>query len=137
VDTVAMAYKLNKEQDRAFRIVTQHAESPLPEQLRMYIGGMGGTGKTQVLRALIKYFELRDESHRLIRVAPTGTAASLVGGSTYHYMFGINEFTKGEVSKKSLGEVKDRTDGVEYVFFDEVSMLSCSDLYKISARLAL
>ncbi len=70
-------------------------------------------------------------------MVPTGTAALLVGSSTYHYMFGINKFTKGEISKKSLGEVKDRMDGVEYVFFDEVSMLSCSDLYKISARLAM
>ncbi len=117
--------------------MTQHTECLFPEQLRMFIGGMGGTGKTQVLKALIRYFDIRGESHRLTRVAPTGTASSLIGGSTYHYMFGINEFTKGEISKKTLGEVKGRMDGVEYVFFDEVSMLSCSDLYKISARLAM
>ncbi|SJL18287.1 uncharacterized protein ARMOST_21872 [Armillaria ostoyae] len=136
-DIVALEFGLNKEQERAYRIIVQHTQSPLPDQLRMYIGGMGGTGKTQVLKAVMKYFDSKEESHRMIRVAPTGTASSLVKGSTYHFMFGINEFASGEVSKKTLGEVKARLQGIEYIFFDEVSMLSCADLYKISARLAM
>ncbi|KAH7871528.1 uncharacterized protein C8R40DRAFT_1054738, partial [Lentinula edodes] len=45
-------YSLNEEQERAFKIVANHASSPLHEQLKMYIGGMGGTGKSQVLKAL-------------------------------------------------------------------------------------
>ncbi|PBK84601.1 hypothetical protein ARMGADRAFT_859516, partial [Armillaria gallica] len=134
---VALEFGLNKEQEHAYRIIVQHAQSPLPEQLKMYIGGMGGTGKTQVLKAVMKYFDSKEESHHMIRVAPTGTASSLVKGSMYHFMFGINEFTGGEVSKKTLGEVKARLQGVKYIFFDKVSMLSCSDLYKISARLAM
>ncbi len=56
--TVVLELKLNSEQERAFHIVTQHMECPLPKQFKMFIGGMGGTGKTQVLRALIKYFDL-------------------------------------------------------------------------------
>ncbi len=35
-----------------------------------------------------------------------------------------------------MSKVKSRLMGVEYVFLDEVSVLSCVDLYKISARLA-
>ena len=69
----------------------------------MYIGGMGGTRKTQVLKLVMKYFDLMEEGHPMARVAPTGTAASLVWGSTYHYLFGINEFTGGKVSKKGFG----------------------------------
>jgi hypothetical protein len=57
----------------------------------MYLGGMGGTGKTQVIKALSSFFESRKEAHRFIIIAPTGTAAALLGGSTYHSMFGINE----------------------------------------------
>ncbi|KAK0432699.1 hypothetical protein EV421DRAFT_1691945, partial [Armillaria borealis] len=128
-------FKLNKEQDRAFSIVAQHAMSPISEQLRMYIGGMGGTGKSQVLKALTEFFRLRNESTHLVRVASTGTAASIIKGSTYHFMFGINEFAGSGISKKSLGEVKARLSGVEYVFLDEVSILSCTDLYKISDHL--
>ncbi|PBK94525.1 hypothetical protein ARMGADRAFT_927811, partial [Armillaria gallica] len=130
--SILAEFHLNAEQDRAYSIIVQHAQSSLPEQLRMYIGGMGSTGKTQVLRAMMKYFDTMEEGHWMIHIAPTGTMVSLVRGSTYHYMFRINEFTGGEVSKKTLGEVKARLEGVEYVFLDEVSMLSCIDLYKIS-----
>jgi len=51
--------------------------------LKLYIGGMGGTGKSQVIKALISFFEQRKESHRMIIVAPTGSAAALLAGSTY------------------------------------------------------
>ncbi len=103
---VSTQFSLNKEQDGAFHIVAQHAVSTIPEQLRMYIGGMGGTGKSQVIKALTEYFECRNEGNRLICVAPTGTAASIVKGSTYHFMFGINEFNGGELTKWSMAEVK-------------------------------
>ena len=126
-------YTLNKEQERAFRIIANHASNPRSAQLKMYIGGMGGTGKSQVLKALSHFFELRREANRFVIVAPTGTAASLLGGSTYHYMFGINEHS-GTLS--NFAKVLSRLSGVDYVFFDEVSMLSARDLYRISYQLA-
>ena len=93
----------------------------------MYLGGMGGTGKSRVLAALSDFFALQKEAHRFVIVAPTGSAA-LLGGSTYHLMFGINDFN----SNSQLSQVKANLAGVEYVFFDEVSMLSARDLYCIS-----
>ena len=65
-------------------------------------------------------------------VALTGTAAALLGGSTYHSMFGINE----RMSTGKIGHIKEKLTGVEYVFFDKVSMLSARDLYRINAQLA-
>ena len=50
---------------------------------------MGGTGKTQVIKALICMFNQRQEDHRFIVLAPTGTAAALLNGSTYHSLLGI------------------------------------------------
>ncbi|KAJ3537079.1 hypothetical protein NMY22_g5748 [Coprinellus aureogranulatus] len=126
-------FKLNYEQEKAFRIVANHSTDPYSERLKMYIGGMGGTGKSQVLKALTHFFALRKESHRLIVVAPTGSAAALLGGMTYHAAFGINEKSQDT----NPGTVKARLTGVDYVFFDEVSMLSAHQLYKISARLCL
>ena len=38
------------------------------------------------------------------------------------------------MTARSLAQVKSRLDGVDYIFFDEVSMLSCRDMYKISAQ---
>jgi hypothetical protein len=39
-------YSLSEEQERAFHIVANYAVSPSSEQLKMYIGGIGGTGKS-------------------------------------------------------------------------------------------
>lgn len=36
----------------------------------------------------------------------------------------------------SIANVRSRLDGVDYMFMDEVSMLSCHDMYKVSAQLA-
>jgi hypothetical protein len=67
-------------------------------------------------------------------VAPTGSAAALLNGSTYHSVLGIND---GEfVSANSLAQIRARLDGVDYIFLDEVSMISCRDMYKISAQAA-
>ena len=132
VDLNVKAYSLNEEQDRAFRIIANHAISDYPEQLRMYLGGMGGTGKTQVIKALTNFFVQRKEAHRFIVVAPTGTAAALLGGATYHSTFGINDRS----GPSRVGHIKAKLEGVEYVFLDEVSMLSARDLYRINLQLA-
>lgn len=54
-------FHLNSEQERAFRIIANHATMEDPDKLRMYLGGMGGTGKSQVIKALMKFFEMRNE----------------------------------------------------------------------------
>ena len=132
IDDTVLKFGLNKEQERAFRIVANHSVSPYQDQLKMYLGGMGGTGKSRVLAALSDFFALQKEAHRFVIVAPTGSAAALLGGSTYHSMFGINDFN----SNSQLSQVKANLAGVEYVFFDEVSMLSARDLYRISNQLS-
>ncbi len=66
-------------QSRTEHSVLSHSISSNP---RMYVGGMGGTGKTRVLNALTSYFCHQGESKWLIAVAPTGTAAALVKGLT-------------------------------------------------------
>ena len=132
IGDMVLKFSLNKEQERAFRVVANYSISQHQDQLKMYLGGMGGTGKSRVLAALSEFFALRKEAHRFVIVAPTGSAAALLRGSTYHSMFGINDFN----SKSQLSQVKANLAGVEYVFFDEVSMLSARDLYRISNQLS-
>src|SRR5277367_1414171 len=123
--------------DCAFRIVANHATSRKFEQLKMYLGGMGGTGKSQVIKALINFFEKRKESHCILILAPTGSAAALLNGSTYHSVLGIRtEGTRQTDEQNNLTQVRQKLDGVDYIFLDEVSMVSCMELYKISAQLA-
>jgi hypothetical protein len=135
IGSISQQYCLNDEQDRAFKIVANHVVLPNSEPLKMYIGGMGGTGKSQVIKAISNFFEQRNEAYRFIIVAPTGTAAALLSGSTYHSVFGINDMSSESQATKTLMQVQTRLLEVDDIFMDEVSMLSCHDMYKISAQL--
>lgn len=142
IDSTVTEYHLNTEQERAFRIIANHASGFQEEQLRMYLGGMGGTGKSQVIKAIIHFFGLRNEAHRFAVVAPTGTAAALLNGFTYHYLLAIqsrNEEDNDEGFRNlatAVATASSRLEGVEYIFLDEVSMLGCHELHNISSRLA-
>ena len=83
IDSTVTNFSLNTEQERAFHIIANHASTEKPEQLIMYIGGMAGTGKSRVIKALTAFFERWNESHCIVITAPTGTAVALVEGSTY------------------------------------------------------
>ncbi|KAF8222208.1 hypothetical protein L208DRAFT_1323845, partial [Tricholoma matsutake] len=101
------------------------------DQLKMYLGGMAGTGKTHVLQVLTQFFSHKKVAHHFVVVAPTGSAAALLNGSTYHYMFSI-ESDGRKITNTQMAQVKTRLEGVDYIFFDELSMLSCQDMYRIS-----
>jgi hypothetical protein len=126
IDATVAEFNLNVEQERAFQIIANHATLNSPDKLQMYLGGMGRTGKSQVIKVLIHFFKARNKEHRFLVVAPTGSAAALLNGSTYHSVLGINE--RGNVTACSLAQVKSRLDGVDYIFFNEVSMLSYRDI---------
>jgi hypothetical protein len=59
MNQVAKDFQLNAEQEHAFYIVANHSCCSSSDQLRMHIGGMGGTGKSQVLKALIEFFKCK------------------------------------------------------------------------------
>jgi len=127
-------FSLNAEQEQAFSIVTNHALSKSSDQLKMYMGGMGGTGKSQVIHALTKCFaEIRKVSEFLV-LAPTGTSAANVDGQMYHSALGI--YDNGVITSRSIFLIKEKLLGVKYIFVDKVSIMSCHDMYKISAQLA-
>jgi hypothetical protein len=126
IDETVNEFSLNTEQERAFRIVANHVTLGGTNKLHMYLGGMGGTGKSQVIKALIELFAKRKESHRFLVLAPTGTSAALLSGSTYHSVLGIFESIKDD--PKAYEKIRERMRGVDYIFLDEVSMVSCYDL---------
>ena len=134
IDDTVLEFSLNEAQERAFRIVANHAVEPNGEHLKMYLGGMAGTGKSQVIKALIHFFATRQESYRFMSMAPTGTAAALIGGSTYHSILGLRRSRSGE-SVATVIQVYERLKNVEYVFMDEVSMLDCNAMYTICSKM--
>jgi hypothetical protein len=135
MDKVETEFKLNAEQKKAFRIVANHAMCIAPEQLLMHLSGMGGTGKSRVIKALVRFFDRQGEPYCLILLAPTGTVAALIGGCTYHSFLGINtgKDTVGE-SLALVEDVKTRMLGVNYMLMDKDSMLSTVNNCRISAH---
>ena len=47
--------------------------------------GLAGTGKSYLLQALIK--QMRSQSQVVCKLAPSGVAAHLIGGTTIHNFF--------------------------------------------------
>jgi hypothetical protein len=135
IDKIINEKQLNAEQQRAFHIIAMHiAGAHKDQQLKMYIGGMGGTGKTTVLQAVIRYLHSRGELHKLLIIAPTGGSAALLGGATYHSALGLSDFV---FSPKKLDKIREQLEGIEYVFFDEISMVACKELTNVSERLCM
>ena len=81
-----------------------------------------------------RVFALCHQSHRLTITAPTGSAAALIGGSTYHSVLGIIP-GQSQINDTALAKVKSRLQGTDYLFIDEMSMVDLVSLYKISAYL--
>ncbi|OSD06275.1 hypothetical protein PYCCODRAFT_1344614, partial [Trametes coccinea BRFM310] len=82
---------LNTEQMWVFVIVTEHSLKLKPEPLRMFLGGVGGTGKSCVIQALTAFFAVRNQSCRLRLASFTGVAACNIGGTTLHCALGLDQ----------------------------------------------
>ena len=120
---------LNKEQLRAFEIVAQHVCFG-GDQLLMYIGGVGGTGKSHVVDSILRLFSLLGKRSKILVAAPTGAAAILIGGYTIHSLTLLPD-TPG----KNLQELCDTWENVDYLILDEVSMIGASFMSMLNARL--
>ncbi|KAG1788112.1 uncharacterized protein HD556DRAFT_1245752, partial [Suillus plorans] len=74
----------NEEQERSLRIVSEHFIRDEVDQLLMFITGIGGSGKSHVIRAIVEMFRRCGAPERLTLSAPTGSAAVLIDGYTIH-----------------------------------------------------
>lgn len=127
-----MALEANPEQERAFRIVADHMRDPeRVEQLLMYIAGVGGTGKTHVIKAMLRLFSLSGRRGEILVAAPTGAAALNVDGYTIHSLLMMPAKLRG----KSLSELVKLWRNVRYLVIDEVSMIGAAFLADICHRL--
>ena len=55
---------------------------------------MADTGKSQVVKALTYFFQMTKQSHTP-KLAPTGSGAVLIGGTTYHSLLGFSDRDSG------------------------------------------
>ncbi|KAH7906341.1 hypothetical protein BJ138DRAFT_987548, partial [Hygrophoropsis aurantiaca] len=74
----------NEEQNLAFQIVADHYLEGDLEQLFLFITGIGGSGKSHVIKAVVELFKRCGTPDKLILSAPTGCSAVLIDGYTIH-----------------------------------------------------
>jgi hypothetical protein len=65
-------------------------DSSKRRQTLLYIGGEGGVGKSQIIKAIVVGMDLIRRRDEVILMAPTGAAADNIGGNTYHTSLGIS-----------------------------------------------
>jgi hypothetical protein len=133
--------------DKAINTFRSYVELPDGETvgaaLFMYLSGEGGTGKSQVIKALRLHARLRWGRTEgvfgpVAVVGPTGVAAYNVKGSTWQSVFGKTRsklFQPGEQPGQELiKRLKNKLKGLKVVLFDEVSMLSWEELHELHIR---
>lgn len=92
----------------------------------VFLTGAPGAGKTHLLNRFITYLKKRDVPHAI--TAPTGIAATHIGGSTLHSWsgLGIQDTVNEKVIERLLGKsyLKKRFEQTKVLIIDEVSMLT-------------
>ncbi|KAE8250719.1 hypothetical protein A4X13_0g4456 [Tilletia indica] len=116
--------------------------------LRLLMHGEAGTGKTVVVRLLRELLERFGRGHQIKFMAPTGKAASAIGGMTQHSAFSIDVHRRGltteelqttqrENQGKRMHFLQTSFANTEWLFFDEVSMTSCEVFGEIDQALRI
>ncbi len=86
---IAVSFTLNKRQSISLRLLGWHLDRVHKgkngaHQLRQFIGGRGGTGKSRVVKAIIALFANKGMTHYLLVTTTSGTAATRTNGITIH-----------------------------------------------------
>jgi len=122
-----------------------------PDQMLLFITGIGGSGKSHVIRAVLDAFIRTDRYEEILLSAPTGSAACLIDGYTIHALtlMGVGshstvrqaseEGPDGKLVKQkfNIDELQEIWHDVRYLVLDEVSMVSAELLSNIADRLSL
>jgi AAA domain len=98
IDLISRQYPLNRKQRLVAERVISEAlawkdhpfDASKRNQSLVYIGGEGGTGKSQIVRAVVAAMILLGRLEEIILMAPTGAAADNIDGNTYHTSLGIS-----------------------------------------------
>lgn len=101
----------------------------------MCVPGCGGTGKSQLIRAITAYFVETKRARKLRKLAPTSVAAAEIDGMTVHSFLGEGRNTKRKVKRSDrAGRTKLENEWrfIEYVILNEMSMVGLSLLARLS-----
>ena len=102
----------------------------------MCVPGCGGTGKSQLIRAITDYFQVTKRSKMLRQVAPTSIAAAEIDGLTIHSFLGENRKSSAGRQSKMIRPANTKLENewrhVKYLIIDEMSMVGLSLLARLN-----
>jgi ATP-dependent exoDNAse (exonuclease V) alpha subunit len=102
----------------------------------MCVPGCGGTGKSQLIRAITNYFQMTKRGKMLGKLAPTSIAAGEIDGLTIHSFLGESRKTSRKKERKTFrpGDTKLENEWrhVKYLIIDEMSMVGLSLLARLN-----
>lgn len=151
IGQMADRYTLNPLQRHAFRLAAlallqkiadgycqgSIAKEPTAAPFKMYLGGEGGTGKSRIIEALVYLAKMWDRPGAVRTCAPTGIAASLVNGQTFHSLVGLRGGENFDIRKKPSAKSMEELAGLLMLVVDEISMLGRKNLAALSSYLKL
>jgi len=142
-------FRLNAKQRLAFYMIVDRLqadllnETRLPQnrvvvpQLKMFIGGVGGTGKSHIIKAVLHWCAAQGRAELVHTMAPTGSAASVIDGRTLHSFLGINPMDSGPVKHRT--QTRERISrllaNAKLLVVDEISMVKCTLLAQVNSVL--
>lgn len=150
---VAKIFTLNEYQFYAFRMAAVHFLQKLRKGhlsnghgsvnmaelgrngFQLYIGGEGGTGKSRIVEALLHLCNYWNQPKAIRTCAPTGIAASVVHGQTFHSLVGMAGNNGYKSHHRISSDAIDAFAPVQILILDEVSMLGRSELSILDTHL--
>ena len=97
-DNVINEFALNKKQkvafEKAIANVVKRIKGEEVTQNLIYVGGPVGTGKSQIIKAIVSFHTQIRQRNTLRLCSYTGTAAKDIGGSTISSLVGLVEHIK-------------------------------------------
>ena len=131
----AAPHELLEEQRRAYDIIDMHLQGYLsgmgPPQLRMFIPGEAGVGKSKTVQTVTANFISRGVGAILVKGAYTGIAASAIDGQTLHFIAMI-PLNGAKQSAQTIKALETYWHDKHYLIIDEISMVSREMFAKLS-----
>ncbi|CAF5043370.1 unnamed protein product, partial [Rotaria magnacalcarata] len=137
--TTAISFPTKMDIIKKFTLNSQQNHNRLgsaDNQLLMCVSGCGGTGKSQLIRAITQYFQLTKRGKMLRKLPPTSIAAAEIDGLTIHSFLGESRKSSKKKQTRTFrpGDIKLENEWrhVKYLIIDEMSMVGLSLLARLN-----
>ena len=100
------------------------------DQFLLYLGGVGGVGKTHLIRAFMFGLSIVRRHEDVLLTASTGAAAANISGATYHSSLGFGNNGNQPVRQATRSRLAHK----KIFILDEISMVSLENLVQINDR---